>query len=227
MELTSESEFVTRDQITKFKILTEEFCAKARIVNVEIKPYESERLPFFCSLKKINAISAVKNLETRLDALKAAETEGADLKVNSQLLKVALKKFGISVPNNLFEDMSHEDIIEFYDVDSTQIFTDFNFFRYCGYSLEELYSRPYFELWQRDPFVTARLGELGFQALTGKITDMIDPKVPVHTVVEKYSSKGFISELLIKKFGPIFNEMNVPCGAVVVEKCNPIKMNNI
>lgn len=56
----------------------------------------------------------------------------------------------LKYPIDLFSHIANGDIIEVYDSNNKQVFRSYDFFKYCMYSLDELYSTPWNELYHRD-----------------------------------------------------------------------------
>ena len=100
-------------------------------------------------------------------------------------------------------DMKLSDFIEIYDKNSIQVFRSFELFHHLSYSLSEIFTYTWVDLFNRDDFVFKRMFELSEGVLSGKIVDILHPRFPDHIVEEKFSSKQFWVKMRHKIICPL------------------------
>jgi hypothetical protein len=127
-----------------------------------------------------------------------------------------LLRLGITPSDSLFATLENERFIQIYNPDQFQIFRSLRCFERCSFTLEELTSRSWYELWERD--------SLFFYALTGLATKLIQfmkPGMlrldfPYHTVREVKSECLFDFRYKIKAVSVLTRQKRVQ-AAVLIE----------
>ena len=110
---------------------------------------------------------------------------------------------------NLNEILDETDVIEIYDVNHIQMYRSFNFFQYCSYSFEEIFTNEWWRLFQRSVFVTNKLVEVGVNTINNQIKEIQHVNCPDHWVEEIYSKHNFGCYVRQKIIVPLLNERNV------------------
>jgi len=110
---------------------------------------------------------------------------------------------------NLDEILDETDVIEIYDVNHIQMYRSFNFFQYCSYSFEEIFTNEWWRLFQRSIFVTKKLVEVGVNAINNQINEIQYVNCPDHWVDEIYSKHNFGCYVRQKIIVPLLNEKNM------------------
>ncbi|MGE5084855.1 MAG: hypothetical protein ACM3MG_01040, partial [Bacillota bacterium] len=66
------------------------------------------------------------------------------------LITAALEYYGWTLSSEEFELIPEDSLVEIYNQHHTQVFRSFNFFEHSSYTLEDLYCRKWFHLYERD-----------------------------------------------------------------------------
>jgi hypothetical protein len=157
----------------KMKNLMERFCDYARLSGSEILPYRDPSLKIFSSLSHDKQENAYNAFLKYYGVCSAATYEDIRLSDDPSLLWYVIKELGLRPCSDLFNKIQPNDVIEIYNTDFIQIFRNFAFFSICSYSLEEIFSYEWRELYERDPVITGKLAELAFSLLSGDVKTTI------------------------------------------------------
>ncbi len=133
-------------------------------------------------LKNLNAILVVSNHETPARALSNHP--------ESHLIKTALDFYGYQVDDQFWRELKSDQIVELYNNENIQIFRTFNFFNTCGYSLLELLSREWYELWERPSSILQSLLEYSTGILNGDYGGFSRMDVVPHLIKEFHNEEG-------------------------------------
>lgn len=122
-----------------------------------------------------------------LDNLIKAQTPHKTQVKERDLLKRFLSQSQIVIPSHLDQHIEDEDIIEVYDEQAIQCYRSFNFFEICSYSLEDIFSYPWWNLYERNVFVTRTIGNLFSEIVAKGLKEPLHVDVPDHVVREIWS----------------------------------------
>jgi hypothetical protein len=111
--------------------------------------------------------------------------------ISLKSLWLFLNKLKWRYPDDLFEKLRDDDVVEVYSMENTQIFRSFTFFKYCSYTLEDLNYRPWFELYQRDESVLR--GALAWlnRVRKDEVPELCQMDLPAHWISEVASPNPF------------------------------------
>lgn len=122
-------------------------------------------------------------------ALSVEKTKNQD-NLNLNQLWSFLAENKLKYPIDLFDYITKGDILEVYDNENKQVFRSFDFFRHCTYSLDELFSTPWNELYYRDEIHIVEYMRLLSTLLEQKSKDVLLVKtVPAHWVSQLKTSR--------------------------------------
>lgn len=125
-------------------------------------------------------------------------TEKMDPIQDQQLTWYAMKCLNLRGPSDLFSMIDKDDCVEIYTTEGVQLYRNFHFFKYCSYSLEELMTYPFFELYSRPEWLQSEMlkaVELCFQT-----PEQVTPcKVPSHPCYETKSQRAYAGTVSFKK----------------------------
>jgi len=180
-----------------------------------IKPYRSADLPHFTRHSDSRKAGIIRGIRAYSEALQDVSKFDDNIDM-SQFVWRFLLRLGIAPSESLFSTLENEKFIQIYNVDQFQIFRSLRCFERCSFTLEELTSRSWFELWERD--------SLFYYALTGLATKLIQfmkPAMlrldfPYHTVREVKSEQLFKFRYKIKSVS-VLTRQNKAQAAVLIE----------
>lgn len=168
-------------------------------------PFESPALPFFSTLSAEHQREIIDLLNTLVDI--ASDLQSQKLKVTEpiNLIKTFFKKFNIHAPAWVIDTITDRDIVDVYNMDSRLVVASFNFFEICTYSIEEIFCRPWAELWSREGDTHIEIFQLCRSLLNGEITQPVDMTyIPQHKVRETYTTSGRYAIIQPRIFSPVY-----------------------
>ncbi len=111
--------------------------------------------------------------------------------ISLKSLWIFLNKLKWRYPDELFEKLRNDDVVEVYSMENTQIFRSYTFFKYCSYTLEDLNFRPWFELYQRDESILKEALVWLDKVKRDEVPDLCHMDLPAHWISEVSSSSPF------------------------------------
>jgi|GEM_PF-2929310 PAS domain-containing protein len=115
----------------------------------------------------------------------------------------AVKRNGLVICSDVFSKIDREDIIEIWNLEGKQLFLSFHALRYFSYTLEELRTLPFWELFDRDVRYEALFAEEYVRLLKSDMKTTYKVNIPTHIVKEKRSKCGYVSEVTPKYMSPL------------------------
>jgi hypothetical protein len=202
-----------------FRRLAQLYAEFGRTVGIEISPFREDCLPLFSKLPPDRQRAINDAIARGLRIFESVTTQGKSLGDSTSLVWAALKELGLRPPSDLFGHITDESIVEVHSPDGAQLFRSFTFYRYCSYSLEDLYCASWFELYERDDRVMGVLMDFGKKIFVDRsIKSTVALDVPNHIVRELHSPRRYNIEIAMNWVAPLFGEgTSVPAASVVVE----------
>jgi hypothetical protein len=181
----------------------------------KIKAYNDSALPSFSRHSDSQKAEIVRGLRAYCEALQDVCKFDDNIDMGQFVWRFLLR-LGIAPSEDLFTTLENEKFIQIYNPDQFQIFRSLRCFERCSFTLEELTSRSWYELWERD--------SLFFYALTGlatKLIQFIKPGLlrldfPYHTVREVKSECLFDFRYKIKSVSVLTRHKRAQ-AAVLIE----------
>lgn len=116
--------------------------------------------------------------------IKAAMDEGLDSFDESRMLRFALGRLFLLGDSSAADIVEADDVVEIYDSNFVQVYRSFSYFNLCNYSLLELSSYPWFELYERSSIISKQLIEISERILNERLPSTSLAEVPLYTVKE-------------------------------------------
>ncbi|MFS4457624.1 hypothetical protein [Bdellovibrio sp. HCB2-146] len=171
----------------RFRALSENLCQLLEQEGLVVRPYHLASLPFFQALTPEEQLPAIEYLERYYNLCLHTKKQRGDLREGRVLIEEALDYFKLEVDPAVFDLIGPRNVFEFYSPNQTQYFRTINFFKYTSYTIEDIYSRSWFHLYERDEKITSRILELALQVLEGKTSSFLVPEIPEHMLTERAS----------------------------------------
>ena len=137
-----------------------------------------------------------------LDFMESLVSEAIEKGINPmrdlQLTWYALRQLGLMASGDLFQVLEDTDCIEIYTSEGVQLYRNFQFFEYCSYSLEELMTYPFYELYERPVWLEAEMRRSVGMCLQ-EPTQIHDLNIPDHNCCEKRSRRAHAGRVHFKK----------------------------
>jgi hypothetical protein len=109
-------------------------------------------------------------------------------------------------------------VIEVHSPEGLQLFRNFNFYKYCGYSIEELYSDSWDKLYERDERVASLMFEFVNKIYGGLVRTTVAPEIPPYRARELFSSRRYEVEVKWEWGAPLFAEgTSQPKATIAIE----------
>lgn len=173
------------------------FVVTAAKFGVDVVPYGDPALLHFQKVPA--AIQKVLLHAARVYRVICEEFFREEIFVERDQIELLAKKAKIQISKDYLDNIVDGDVVEIYDSNSSQLFRTINFFRVCSYTLEELYSIPWYELYHRDQFFQKQNESLMIKMVTEKISGpQAIPVKPHH--VEELRSKRMYRVLMQPKY---------------------------
>jgi PAS domain-containing protein len=115
----------------------------------------------------------------------------------------AVKQNNLVICSDVFDKIDKEDIIEIWDLEGHQLFRSFHALRYFSYTIEELTSYPFYELFERDLEVEAAYATEFVRVIKGEVSGTYKLEIPPHVVREKLSVRRNVSMVTPKYVSPL------------------------
>ncbi len=205
----------TADLHTKFTFLSEGLAKFAAKLNIPLLPYRDPKLPHFSALPAEHKEIVTKSLEDIYHIYSSIEQESKDIADSKTVLWYTIKRLGLRPGSDLFATIKDTDIIEIH-TPALQIFRNLNFFRLCSYSIEEVTSIHWTELFYRDQKYTDQIIACGANVFTKQQSVMT-------TAIEPHYTEELMSELKLnvhynmKAMYPLFDTSNASKRYVLIQ----------
>ncbi len=171
----------------QFKFLSEELSALIEKEGWVVRPYQSESLPFFHALSEEMKHAACDELAEYLTICRLTQSSGNSIADARFLVRQAREHHGFYYHEDVDKVIEKGDVVEFYRTNHLQIFRTFSFFEYTSYTIEDIYCRPWFALYERDASVTEKMLAMGEPVFTGKQLTPISVDLGHHLITERAS----------------------------------------
>jgi hypothetical protein len=174
----------------------------------------------FDNMPKEHQVLAATGLSQYFDFIQSTDVDvELDYTNTSQFLKAALLQLGWKLQDGLLDRILPTDYVEIYSNDMVPAFKSLNFWGSCSYTLDELYTYPYSELFARDEFYQASLNRSAEKIFTQK-ESLIENPVPEHVAWE---TRGpYKRQIKYKFFTAVYAPDNSMVGGMVVSDVKPL-----
>lgn len=180
-------------QASLIQIIADLESALAIFLKRPIKPSSAKSLVPFFQLAESQQTQAINSLTIQLDFVREAITCGLDAYNEGSLVRLAMKKLSLFADENLVEKVEPTDIVEIFSPDQTQVYRSFSCFALCNYTIAELVTYPWYDLYERPSMVEDKILELALPVLHGEsgfrtLTEVFPPYVLVERMTEEKSA---------------------------------------
>ena len=178
-----------------------------------IKAYKDSNLPFFQKLSPAYQQNVLKALDAYLYALRA---EYLQEKFSAERFVVQfLFRIGIVPTDDLNDTIRNERYIQIYNSDQIQIFRSLACYERCSFTLEQMTTRPWYELWERDSLFYYACFGLAATALRFIKFTKLKLDFPHHRVTEIDSTESFSFEYKIKSLSALTRQGKLQAALLI------------
>ena len=201
---------------TEFKLLCQSLSVLLSSTGLKVRGH-LPGVPHFRKLEDQQKSQVVSRLRFYHDLCQEQISEGYSLRDSMSFTWRALTKLGLAPRSDLFTKITNEHIVEIYSTDNVQLYCNLNFYEYCSYTLEELHTLPWWELFERDSRNTQQIFDHTMKIFKGEILDNVKPAIDKHVLKELNSSSMFTMEYTVELMGPLFKNKR-PEAFIILEK---------
>jgi PAS domain-containing protein len=193
----------TLDFESLFRDQAEALVVLLKKSGIEIDALAGESLPFFSKLSPQKKETVIFALQALFEACEDMQASDASLTRNRSIAWRVMNTIGFKPQSDVFGMLEESDIIEIYDADFQIVFATPAFFQLTSYTLEDLYCRPWTELWYREPEIHSYIHSKVMETVLTERPQTVVVDVPVHKVQEICSHEGRRANARTKLFSAI------------------------
>lgn len=170
-----------------FKLYSNKICALIENEGVIIRPYSNPTLSYFNVLNAEEQAEVLHGLEGYYQICLDVKKASRSLRDTRYFTECALKHLGYSVDPKMLDEIKDHHLIEIYSYSQTQMFRSLLFFDVCSYTLEDLYCRKWYSLYERTPEDHKLVEDLVVKYMSSEPKLPIEVANPQHVIKEKDS----------------------------------------
>ncbi len=218
------------EKYSRFSSILERISDEAAQRGFLARPFAKDSFAKLFSLTASQQEAIFGHLEKYLNLLRANELENSagteqNIRTREQsILQTCARKLEIMFGSDVYSHLTSEHIIEIYTQDLNQIYRNFSFFNLCSYSLLDLLTYPFHELYERSLQVNSLLMEAG-QILSTRPYSL-EPinlsHIPAHYMRERLSESKLCFNVEFKAMYPVYSWPREFYGYLVLQKARPM-----
>jgi transcriptional regulator with XRE-family HTH domain len=190
----------------KLSVLMLVFCAQVNNLGFSLNAHHENSFSKFESLAIEKQEQIYKNFSVYYDICATALENDIDLYDDKfSLIWWACQRLKLRPTSEFFSLLEKGDIVELYGLDFVQIFRTFDMFKYLSYSLDQIFSYEFWELFKRDPSITEETISIAKKYISGEIRSIHWPEFQDHVVEEIFSLRKNKAKIRHKFFAPFFD----------------------
>ena len=207
---------VSTSLVDEFRSLAQSYASFAAEAGVHLSPFHDGSLPLFSKKSSEEQSTIVNALSVCVGICEKTKAYGNQVKDSPSLIWHALKEFGFRPPSDFFGHLTESSIVEIHSPEGLQLFRSFSFYRYCSYTIEDLYCGSWSTLYERDEEIVPLIFNLAGGVFSGQIQSTVRADVPRHVVRETNSRYRYEVELEFQWLAPLFAEGTRQAVATIV-----------
>lgn len=168
----------------EYRSLVQEFCALAKKEGLALVAWSGSEPKHFLKLPDEIQAGVVERFRAYVEVCREVQMQGSSLRDDQTFLWRMFQKLRVHPPSDLMDQIQQGEVIEIHNKEFIQVYRNLRFFEICGYSIDDILSRPFWELVSRDQVITGTLVDIGQTLFSGKVLGVIPLNIPEHTVVE-------------------------------------------
>lgn len=204
----------TRNIDAQILITTEGVATAAKVHGVTLIPYRNETR-ILSTLTFHQKTQILSHLQTFLSYIPQVATEPLHDEVS--MLKMAFKVFQIEAYDDIYSKIEKGDIVEIHTMEGNQIYRNLEMFKVCSFSLLELISYPWTDLYLRSQKVVDCMLTQSIEVMTNPSLGTVLCRYPHHIVTEK-AENPYTILLHFKYIAPLKSiETGKPMGVLTTK----------
>lgn len=204
-------------KIRQFQSLTLIVVEMAARENIRIRPFTATGVPYFAALRSELQDHVLWQLETFIACGRELQDSARSVSDARLLTAAFIRRNHWQAPADFTERIGPDDCVDIYNENHQLIFANLRFFEILSYSLEDLYCRPWMDLFRReDHQIHTRLIEIVTEVLSGRSRQTYDlSHLPKHIAYEALAPKVGVAETTPKAMAPLWSDGRVKGYACV------------
>lgn len=221
LHLTSEPEAIEYARV--FRKSLREFSQLAARNNIHVTAYDERSLSPLALLPDPQQKLITENFDRYFKVTSQLSNDEIPLYDSQAFLWRMLRELDLRPCSDLFKKIAPNDVVEIYDLNFIQVFRNTRFMELCSYTLEEVFTHEFPQLFLRPDEITSILVSHCQEIFQGKIKSTIPTHVPDHTLTEIWSKKK--REFSIKQgiISPLFDKSGRSVAIVATLQADLIK----
>lgn len=203
--------------LSKFRETAEELSRLAATEKIKIVPYHDSNLHHFSKLPLPIQQKGLGHLLSYLQVCQLTLQSGVPLSNLNQFVWGALKAHKLCPSADLFNYLSEGSFIEIHNRENVQIFRSLNFYNLCSYTIEEMASFPWTELYVRNQSMEDYLLAVVKKSFSGTKNEVVALRTAPHLIEEKFSEGKFRVEVVMKFLAPLLDEDGQVAAHILIE----------
>lgn len=202
----------------EYKRLLEKFCQRLEAEGLHVKPYVADSWGRFRKFPLARQHEILNNFLVFYKACASVLNEGIRFRETKVFLWRFLREFGLQPDKSAFSFINEEDVIEVYNSEGLQIYRNFKFFEICSYSLEELYSFPFYDLFERNVFITQEIMRFVSSFYQSATREPVLSAIPDHNLKERFSEDQHEFQMHLGYFIPLFDKAGNTVAGITLSR---------
>ncbi|UXR66018.1 hypothetical protein EZJ49_07125 [Bdellovibrio bacteriovorus] len=133
----------------RFKILSENISKAIEEEGFLVRPFSHPTMPHFNRLSIEEQEQVLKDLLTYYQVCMDMKLQGESLKDTRKFTECALARLNKKADPAIMDLLRPDHLVEIYNTTQTQVFRSLPYFEVCSYSLEDVYCRKWYHLYER------------------------------------------------------------------------------
>lgn len=143
----------------------------------------------------------LERVKHEITILRMVQKDHVSVNDNRGLFWLACKHLNLRPRTDFLDTILEEDIIEIYSLSNKQMFCSCSFWSLVSYSIEEVFRREFWELYERPEFVNHSIQRSISKALT--VNHTVPFNCPTHVMQEISSQERFKFEMNLRFVSPM------------------------
>ena len=204
-------------QLRRFHFLLGEIASKLELYGIYRSAYSSN--PVFLDLEPDVRQRIVTSLEREVRVLKSLSSAQTDMDFDRKFIWRSMLDMNILPHKDFWKYYNKNCVVEFYNSHGIQLFRNFNFYHFCSYTIEDVYTRTLFDLYERDKKINDLITHRSLPFFLRDVKTSVNPEIPDHCLVEKNSDKENKIRMRINRLVPLKLRNHPDIILAVIEEC--------
>lgn len=200
-------------QLNQYRDSLEELSSLLFCFGYKVVPYKDAQLYDFQKLSSLQKTEVTYTLGVYIQTLKSEHA--SDDFSNERFVLQFLFRLGLLPSEDLTNSVRNERYIQIYNRDQLQIFRSLNCYDRCSFTLEQLTTRPWFDLWSRDNLFYYALFGLASTALKVIKFTKLRLDFPHHRVTEQESFDSYSFDYKIKSLSALTRQGKLQAALLI------------